>query len=150
MLGRYIWDLDKGDVFEPIEYEVTPFIAREYAHGVEEDLDWFHSAESPYGKQVRTPTLIHMDKMRLLGKNCPEGTGPHARIHVEYHARHHSPAFVGETLVVSGKITDRYIKRGRVYIDYDMEVRTKEGRLVTTYTDRTLLKYTPVEDKTND
>ena len=147
MLGRYIWDLEGGDVFEPIEYEVTPYICREYAHGVEENSDWFHSSQSPYGRQVRPPTLIHMDKMRLLAKNCPGGTGPYARIHYEYKAQHHSPAFVGEKLVVTGKITDRYIKRGRVFIDYDIVVKTSDGRLVTTYTDKTLLRYTLVEEK---
>jgi len=35
----------------------------------------------------------------------------------------------------------RYIKRGRTYIDYYLEVRTSDDRLVTTYTDKTLLKY---------
>jgi hypothetical protein len=35
------------------------------------------------------------------------------------------------------------VKRGRTYIDYYLEVRTADGRLVTTYTDKTLLKYEP-------
>jgi hypothetical protein len=124
-------------------------MASEYAHGVEEDCEWFHSSRSPAGRQIRPPTMIHVDKMRLLEKNCLKeqrvsgARGPHARVHYEYHARHHSPAFVGERLVVSGRITDRYVKRGRTYIDYRLEVRTSDGRLVTTYTDKTLLKYAP-------
>ena len=51
----------------------------------------------------------------------------------------------GKPLTVSGKITDRYVKRRRTYIDYYLEVRAQDGRLVTTYTDKTLLKYTPDE-----
>ena len=43
------------------------------------------------------------------------------------------------------KITDKYVKRRRTYIDYYLEVRAQDGRLVTTYTDKTLLKYTPDE-----
>ena len=69
--------------------------------------------------------------------------GPDARVHYEYHARHLSPAFVGEELVVTGRILDRYEKRGRVYLQYRMEVHTADGRLVTEYTDRTVLKYLP-------
>ena len=98
---------------------------------------------------MRPPTMIHVDKMRILEKNCLKeqrvggAKGPHARIHYEYFARQHSPAYVGERLVVSGRITDRYVKRGRTYIDYYLEVRTSDGRLVTTYTDKTLLKYEP-------
>ena len=36
MLGGYISDLEAGDVFEPVEYVLTAFMASEYAHGVEE------------------------------------------------------------------------------------------------------------------
>ena len=91
--------------------------------------------------------MIHVDKMRLLEANCSKERrmsgvqAPDARIHYEYHARHHSAAYVGERVIVSGRIADRYEKRGRTYIEYAIEVRTSDGRLVTTYTDRTLLKY---------
>ena len=138
MLGGYISDLEAGDVFDPVEYVLTAFMVSEYAHGVEESWEWFHSFRAPGGRQ-----------MRILEKNCLKeqrvggAKGPHARIHYEYFARQHSPAYVGERLVVSGRITDRYVKRGRTYIDYYLEVRTSDGRLVTTYTDKTLLKYEP-------
>jgi hypothetical protein len=159
MLGGFISDLEAGDVFRPVEYVLTAFMCREYAHGVENDTEWFHSAHAPGGRQVRPPTMIHVDKMRILEANCtkeqrmkaggrlvsgPKSRDePDARVHYEYHARHHSPAYVGEKLIVSGKITDKYVKRGRTYIDYYLEVKTSDGRLVTTYTDKTLLKYTP-------
>ncbi|HYM71329.1 MAG TPA: hypothetical protein VEZ44_17165 [bacterium] len=147
MLGGYISDLEKGDIFEPVEYVVTPFMCSEYAHGVEENCEWFHSSRGPGGRQIRPPTMIHVDKMRVLEKNCLKerrvagAKGPHARIHYEYHARHHSPAYVGDRLIVSGGISDRYMKRGRSYLEYYLEVRTSDGRLVTTYADKTLLKY---------
>lgn len=155
MLGGFISDLEAGDVFEPVEYELTAFMCSEYAHGVETNHEWFHSASGPGGRQMRPPTMIHVDKMRLLEANClkerrvsaggrvAESGGPDARVHYEYHSRQHSPAYVGERLVVTGRITDKYVKRGRTYIDYYLEVRTAEGRLVTTYTDKTLLKYQP-------
>jgi hypothetical protein len=149
MLGGYISDLEAGDVFEPVEYVLTPYMCSEYAHGVEEGCEWFHGAQSPAGRQIRPPTMIHVDKMRLLEKNClaeqriSGARGPDARVHYEYHAKHHSPAFVGERLVVTGRIADRYVKRNRTYLDYEMEVRTAEGRLVTTYRDKTLLRFTP-------
>jgi hypothetical protein len=147
MLGGYISDLEKGDVFKPVEYVITAFMCSEYAHGSEETSEFYHSAINSAGRQIRPPTMIHVDKMRILEANCLKERrvsgekGPHARVHYEYYARQHSAAFVGETLVVSGKITDRYVKRGRTYIDYYLEVRTGDGRLVTTYTDKTLLKY---------
>lgn len=159
MLRGYISDLEAGDVFDPVEYELTPLMCAEYAHGVEENCEWLHSAGAPGGRQIRPPTMIHVDKMRILEKNClkeqrvstrgrisTDPDAPAARIHYEYHARHHSPAHVGERLIVTGKITDKYVKRGRTYIDYYLEVHTADGRLVTTYTDKTLLKYEKSED----
>src|SRR5262245_32944487 len=47
MLGGYISDLEAGDVFEPVEYVLTAFMASEYAHGVEEHWEWFHSSRAP-------------------------------------------------------------------------------------------------------
>jgi hypothetical protein len=150
MLGGYLSDLEKGDVFKPIEYVLTPFICGEYAHGVEEAWEGFHSPNNPAGKQMRPPTLIHAEKMRLLEENCDKERrvagmkGPDARVHYEYHAKQHSPAYVGETIVVTGHIVDKYIKREREYLWYYLEARTKDGRLLTTYNDRTLLRYKPV------
>jgi hypothetical protein len=149
MLGGYISDLEAGDEFKPVTYVLTAFMASEYAHGCEENWEWYHSFATPEGRQMRPPTMIHVDKMRILEENCLKERrvagekGPHARVHYEYHARQHSPAYVGETLTVSGKITDKYVKRRRTYIDYYLEVRTSDDRLVTTYTDKTLLKYEP-------
>ena len=149
MLGGYISDLETGDVFEPVEYELTPFMCREYSHGVEEPSEFFLSALTSAGRQLRPPTMIHVDKMRLLEKNCLKEQrisgmkGPDARIHYEYHAKQHSAAYVEEIMVVTGRIVEKYTKRGRNYLWYYMEVHTKDGRLVTTYNDHTLLRYKP-------
>src|SRR5688572_6856321 len=147
MLGGYISDLEAGDVFKPVEYVLTPFMCSEYAHGVETGHEWFHSARG--GRQMRPPTMIHVDKMRILEANClkerrvssggritTDAKGPDARIHYEYHPRQYSPAYVGQRLIVRGNIIAKHIKRGRHYMYYYLEVRTSEGRLVTTYTDK--------------
>lgn len=149
MLGGMISDLETGDEFKPVRYTVTSLMTAEYAHGVEETSEWFLSDANPLGRQVRIPLMIHADKMRLLEVNCPGEArlsgvrGPDARIHYEYHARHRSPAYVGEELVITGRILERYVKRDRVYLHYGLEVHTADGRLVTEYTDRTVLKYRP-------
>jgi hypothetical protein len=159
MLGASIGDLDAGDVFEPVRYTLTEMMIEAYADGVEEDLAWFTSGDSPWNRQVRPPTMIHADKMRLLEVNCPGEqrirgmqssggmAGADARIHYEYHARHHRPAFVGDDLVVSGRIADRYVRRGRTYLQYELEVRTADDDLVTSYSDRTLLRFRTEDDQ---
>jgi hypothetical protein len=156
VLGGYISDLEKGDEFEAVRYTLTAESVIAYSDGNEEDGDWFHGDENPWGKQVRPPTMIHSDKMRLLEANCAKErriagmTGEaeldsDARIHFEYHCKQHSPAFVGDELVVSGRIKDRFERKGREYLQYELEVKAGD-RLVTSYLDRTLLRYTPKEN----
>jgi len=152
MLGKTIADLEAGDVFEPIRYVLTEFICAEYAHANEDPCEWYYSAVAPYNRQLRPPTMIHADKMRILEANCTQEkriSGQHtddARIHYEYHAQHHSPAFVGEELVVSGRIVDKYTRRGGEYLHYELKVETADGRLITTYNDLTLLSYKPIAE----
>lgn len=155
MIGKTIADLQTGDVFEPIRYVVTPFICSEYAHAMEDSTEWYYSAVAPFDRQLRPPSMIHADKMRILEANCLEERRmagirtDDARIHYEYHAKHHSPAFVGEELVVSGGIVERYNKRGGEYLHYELKVETSDGRLVTTYNDLTLLSYKTIETRKN-
>lgn len=152
MLGKTIADLEPGDVFVPLRYELTSFMCAVYAHGVEETAECYYSDANPYGRQLRPPTMVHVDKLRLLEANCDDERriagmrAEAARIHYEYAAVHHSPAFVGEEIVVTGRITDKYVKRERRYLAYEIRVETASGRLVTTYEDVTLLDYARVQE----
>jgi hypothetical protein len=148
MLGKCFSDLETGDVFQPVEYVMTPFIIREYAHGVAEDWPGFHGpAPDTGGVQLMTPCLSHIEKQRLLKVNCPGGPGPTARIHFEYHAKHFTAIPAGTSLVTSGSVTDRYTKNGRDYVCLTIEVHDKEtGQLYTLYRDRSVLNYKPQEE----
>ncbi len=147
MLGKTIGDLEVGDVFQPVEYTLTQMMASEYAAATEEMSEWFQSAHNPQGRQVRPPTLVHNDKMKLLEANClmerriAGVIAKDARIHYEYHAKNHDIGYVGERFVITGRIADKYERRGRHFLVYEMEIRTADGRLITTYTDKTLLRY---------
>ena len=153
MLGKTMADLDTGDVFKPIRYVLTAFQCAEYAHGMEDTTEYYYSAVLPFDRQLRPPAMVHADKMLLLEENCNLERRiagiktDDARIHYEYSAQHHSPAFVGEELVVSGRIVEKYRHRGGEYLHYEVKVETADGRLVTTYTDRTLLSYKPIAAK---
>src|SRR5690606_23412956 len=124
MLGGEIGDLEAGDEFEPVRYTLTAAHCSEYAHGHEQADELFHSPFNPLGRQVRPPTMVHTDKLRLLALNCTKEKrfsgeqAKDARIHYEHHAVHHRLAYVGDEIVVTGRIADRYIRRGREYLAY--------------------------------
>ena len=84
-VGRCVSDLEQGDVLGPVEYTMSRFMIREYCHANELHHEYFQGSDG----QVAPPTLIHLDKLRLYRHSCPQGTGPHARIHYEFDADFH-------------------------------------------------------------
>ncbi|SEQ23394.1 hypothetical protein SAMN05216548_103136 [Faunimonas pinastri] len=137
-VGRYVSDLEEGDVLGPVEYTISRFVIREYAHAVELHEDCFQHKDG----QIAPPTMVHLDKLRLYKSACPEGTGPHARVHIEYDATVHAPVPAEERLSVKGIVSQRYVKRGRDYVHMEIEMRAAEtDKLLITYRDTVILSY---------
>jgi hypothetical protein len=140
MLGRYVSDLEVGDILGPMERTFTPFLIREYSHAVEEAAERYLGASGTFAP----PTTVHTDKTRLLDHSCPEGSGPTARLHLIYDARYHGMVPSSQPLEVGGEVVERYEKRGREHLVIEFEVRDKAtGTVYTTYRDTTLLGYRP-------
>lgn len=136
--GRYTSDLTEGDELGPVEYTMSRFIAREYGHASELHQPCFQGLTDA----IAPPTLVHIDKLRLYKVACPAGAGPSARIHYEFDAEIHEPVRVGTRVVSAGKVTSRYVKKGREYIVTDIEMRAAEDRrLLITYHDTVILSY---------
>lgn len=141
--GRYVTDLDVGDVLGPVEYTLSSFVIREYSHIVEMHHECFQGADG----LIMPPTLIHLDKLRLYNVACPAGTGPTARIHYEYDAEVFAPARVGDKLSVIGRIKERFLKKGREYVLLEMELSNVEtGELLVRYRDQVILAYAQKSD----
>lgn len=145
MLGRYVSDLEAGDRLEPVTYVMSPFVVREYCHGTDEQDEIFHSdVTSPTGQQQAPPTLVHIDKIRLIKRNCPGGPGPDARIHFEFASQQHAPIPVGGEVAAAGIVSRRYEKRGREYLEMEIELRAvPDDRLLVSYRDTAILAYQP-------
>ncbi|MGP3536049.1 hypothetical protein ACTU3I_14720 [Microbacterium sp. RD1] len=138
-LGRYTSDLEVGDRLEPVRYVMTPFVVREYCHGMDEFDERFHSATDE-GAQLAPPTLAHIDKIRLYQHNCPGGSGPDARIHYRFRTRHHRPVPVGAELEARGEVIAKEERRGRLHMDMAITVHVAEtGELVTEAWDTVIL-----------
>jgi hypothetical protein len=107
-VGRYTSDLDKGDVLGPVDYVMSKFVVREYCHSVEMHQPCFQGRDIPFAP----PTLVHLNKLRLYRHACPAGTGPSARIHIEYDATIHAGVPVGVPLRVKGTVVERLVEVG--------------------------------------
>jgi hypothetical protein len=138
MLGRWVSDLEVGDVLGPLDHTLTPFLVHEYAHAVEECTERHLGVEG----LVAPPTIVHTDKLRLFNHACPEGAGPHARLHLVYDATHRKLIPTGRELTVVGEVTQRYEHKGRDHVVLEIQVRDKAtGEVYTTYRDTSLMSY---------
>jgi len=136
--GRYVSDLATGDRLGPIRYRVSAFTVREYCHSVELNHEAFLGIETP----IAPPTLIHLDKLKLYEAACPEGTGPDARLHIEFDATWHAPVPVGTEVEVTGETTERFEKRGRTYVVTEINMtEAGTGRALVDYRDTVILAY---------
>ncbi|GIK85225.1 MAG: hypothetical protein KJ018_03535 [Burkholderiales bacterium] len=136
--GRYTSDLSEGDELGPVEYTMSRFVAREYAHANEMHQPCFQGVDG----QIAPPTLVHIDKLRLYKLACPGGAGPSARIHYEFDATIHEPIRVGTRIVSRGRVVGRYAKKGREYVVTAIEMRAADdGRLLVEYRDTVILSY---------
>ena len=145
MLGRWVSDLEAGDVLPDVTYELTPFAVREYCHGVEQAWERFHHAVG-HRPQVAPPTMVHLDKLRVLAAGCPEGAGPAARMQLEYAAEHFAEVEVGSRLRASGRVEERTERNGRERLLLVFELHdADDDRLLTRYRDVSLLSYRPRE-----
>ena len=146
MLGRWVSDLEAGDELPDVIYELTPFAVREYCHGVEETWERFHQAVGDR-PQVAPPTMVHLDKLRVLAAGCPEGAGPAARMQLEYAARHFAEVEAGTRLRASGHVAERSERNGRERLLLVFELHDADtDRLLTRYRDVSLLNFRPRDD----
>jgi len=140
MLGRWVSDLEVGDELPVVEYVVTPFVVREYCHGVEETSERFHADADG---ATAPPTFVHTDKVRLLNHACPAPGAP-PRLHYEFDAELVRPVPVGTRVAVSGEVIERVKVKGRHRLVIVFEVRDAQtGELFSRYRDTTLLSYQP-------
>ncbi len=139
--GRYTADLDLGDTFGPMEYDVTPFAPREYCHSVELHQEVFQAGDAS-GQQAWPVPMVHMDKLRFYHHDCPGGSGPNARIHYEFDVEWSGRINTGDRLTTTGRVARRFMRRDREYLEVDLEIRSATAdKVVVKYKDTTVLSY---------
>src|SRR5262245_47998995 len=132
--GRYISDLQKGDVLGAIPYEVSPFVIREYCHAAELHQEIFHGGRN--GRHGWPAPLVFCDKLRLFKLACPGGDGPDARVLAECRMEWSAPIHAGEAIVAEGRVKDRYALRGRDRIEIEVMLRGQnDGKERLRFTD---------------
>ena len=101
-----------GEALGPIEYPVDEDAVKQYCHDWK-DYNPIYLEDSPFGGPVIPPAYrAGLDSFRLLATKYDS----HATVGVKTEHEFINPAKVGKRLITTGKIADKYIKRGLEYV----------------------------------
>jgi hypothetical protein len=102
-----------GERFGPVEFHLTAKLHRRYVEAVHNDL--------PEHEELVDPTVAGNFAIAILGSRYP---GP--IIHSHQELRFHAPVRVGETVVGTGVLSLKEMRRGKAYVAVDCDFRRGE------------------------
>ncbi len=143
-----MWDLP--DDFESTwEMRVSPELAILYADGVEDYNPWYEAwpvgpGESPFGAAIAPPLLVpfwqNFFHREHLGVREVGGVATGWRTELV------APVPIGRTVKYHGRVSKKFIKRGRQYVEREFTVVDAEtGELYVRHTAVALAKYAKVD-----
>jgi len=117
--GSTQWGFDAvPDDFEHTwEMTIIPELVQLYTGGVE-DFNLWYETESPFGGPIVPPFFFSKEAARCFSPLGP-GVG---RIHTGPDTEILEPVFVGTTVRFKAKLARKYFKRGRRWLEMDIDV----------------------------
>lgn len=120
------------------EVKITPELVILYADGVEDFNPWYEAwpvgpGESPFGTAITPPLLVPYGQhyFHREGQGRAEVGGMATQWKTEFIA----PVMVGTTVRYHGKLTRKFVKRGRLYTQRDFTMTDAEtGKLLLKHT----------------
>jgi acyl dehydratase len=143
-----MWDLPEGTE-ATWEMRVSPELVILYADGVEDYNPWYEAwpvapGESPFGTAIAPPLLLpfwqnwfHREQQR---------TAEVGGVATGWRTEFVEPCPVGRTVRYHGRLTSKYIKRGRQYVEREFTIEDAEtGQLYVRHTAVAVAKYAKVD-----
>jgi len=132
-----------GEPLGPIEYVVSKKAVQQYCDDWK-DFNPMYLESSPFGDLVAPPAFrAGLDSFRLLGSKYDA----HATLGFTTGHEFINPITIGKRLIVTGKITDKYIKRGIEYVVIEYSTVDEDGVHIRESVDHIALG---VERRTDD
>ncbi len=122
MKEKYSFDeIEIGMEMGPLELDVSP-------EAIEEHRNWTRwEVEVDDNPANALPGIFLINHVRLLTATLG---GAGSRIWAKSRHEFFNPIRVGSQLVKRGRIVDKYLKRGKQYLIYEIETRDQDGTLI--------------------
>lgn len=116
-----------GEAFGPLTYDLTPEAISRYVDAVEDDHPWYFG-DSPFNGPIVPPLMAALYNVGVLRQafEIPPGS-IHARQVFEFT----HPARPRTRVRTHGRVLDKYVKRGRPYIEIEAASTDETGEELT-------------------
>ncbi|MER8576741.1 MaoC family dehydratase [Mesorhizobium sp. M1409] len=124
----------------PIEIKVTDGLVKQYAFCQDDYRSW-HFDASPFGAPVGHAALLANDLYTVYYAQYDRTTL--AGLHTSEELFFHAPVPVGETVTITGRFVDKYVRRGNGYVLLKAEARDHQGNLLVTHRSSEIMRVDP-------
>ena len=126
-------DVQVGVKTQSVEIVLTPELVQWYAHALDSPNDNWYRYSSPLGEPIVPPSVMENLGLGLRGVRI---IAPGGSVHSKCEVEHKKPVTVGTKIRAEGKVTEKYEKRGKWYLVWEVRITDEGGEeiLVGTYT----------------
>lgn len=127
--SQLTWDdMAIGAALGPVRHRVTAKMIRDYA-GCTGDIHlWHMKGAPPFDGIIAHPAMATIFSTRLMGRSGIDR--PSGGIHAKHEYEFLAPVRAGQTLTTTGKVADKYLRRGRKYVVCHSLTVDEAGRAV--------------------
>ena len=116
-----------GEEFMSDDFLIKPEDVETFAYAVDDHHPWYFK-DSPFGGTVVHPTLTGNQALLMRHSKYIVPAGLHAKMHFAFI----EPVRVGMRVRTSGRVMDKYERRGRHYMVTQFETRDEDTGIVLT------------------
>jgi len=134
MRRAYFDDLEPGQIWGTNTWEATPEACTAWRRATGDDCPVYDDTESTRASSYKGPIVppglafVYLSEcIQDLLRDKPPG-GVHAKQQLSFH----EPVCPGDSLTTSLSVRNKYMKRGRKYVEFETETVNQHGKKVLT------------------
>lgn len=112
-----------GEELPPFEIELTDELQGRYLLAVDDDNPWYWK-DSPFGGAIAHHSAFDGSPMALVDQKYEY---PFGWVHAVQETEFYNPVRLTKKVRITGKIADKYVKRGKEYIVVEALVTDEDG-----------------------
>jgi len=117
--------INVGDELVPREFILSEDLIQQYEKIIGTNL--FYSKDSPFGYRIAPPSIATAFLVHSFYATYPQLERVSGRLHAKQEFEFIRPLRSGQKFVTTGRVVDKYIKRGKKYICYELIYKDIDG-----------------------